>query len=106
MRFCNPAVISILIVASSCWGLSAQTPPVLDGRDGRQLLLENFRPQAALKVRHSSLKGAKFPAIDIHSHLKVRLKHSPEQLDAFVQVMDRQGITPSRHQTQNRRPEI
>lgn len=73
----------------------AQNPPAgqpLDGREGRQLLLENFRPQPLLKVPHTVLKGARFPAIDIHSHLKVRLKHSPEQLDAFVQVMDRQGI--------------
>src|SRR6188472_2327009 len=88
---------SLLVVVSAVFlslfgdALSAQ-PPVLDGRDGRQLLLENFRPQAALKVPHSNLKGAKFPAIDIHSHFKVRLKHSPEQLDAFVQLMDRQGI--------------
>jgi len=65
---------------------------LLDGREGRQLLLDNFRPQSTLKVPHTVLKGAKFPAIDVHSHFKVRLKHSPEQLDEFVRVMDRQRI--------------
>ncbi len=69
----------------------AQDPP-LDGREGRQLLLENFRPQLLLKVPQSRLRGAKFPAIDLHSHFRIRTKHSAEQLDAFVQVMDRQGI--------------
>jgi predicted TIM-barrel fold metal-dependent hydrolase len=91
-------MIPVVLVSSFTFrqpGAFAQTPspgPTLDGREGRQLLLENFRPQSLLKVPHTVLKGAKFPAIDIHSHLKVRLKHSPEQLDAFVQVMDRQGI--------------
>src|SRR5690349_8575457 len=84
-------IIFIMLLGGLGGSLYAQTPP-LDGRDGRQLLLENFRPQATLKVPQSNLKGAKFPAIDVHSHFKVRLKHSPEQLDAFVQVMDRQGI--------------
>jgi predicted TIM-barrel fold metal-dependent hydrolase len=82
--FCLPAVTAA----------QEKAPLVLplDGREGRQLLLENFRPQSQLKVAAHPSARARFPAIDIHSHFRIRLHHSPEQLDAFVQVMDRQGI--------------
>ncbi len=88
------AALTAIIFCSVSDLLAQEQPPptTLDGRDGRQLLLENFRPQSLLKVPATKLSGAKFPVIDIHSHFKVRLKHSPEQLDAFVQVMDRQNI--------------
>lgn len=69
--------------------LPAQEP--LDGRQGRQLLLENFRPQPTLKVSQTPLAQAKFPAIDVHTHFRLKLR-SAEQLDDFVQVMDRNNI--------------
>lgn len=87
----SPRLLIFLAVAFAVRICFAQDQP-LDGRDGRQLLLENFRPQSQLRVPFTKLAGAKFPAIDIHTHFRVRTKHSPEQLDAFVQVMDRQGI--------------
>src|SRR5688500_5606153 len=72
----------------------AQEPPnpPLDGQDGRPLALETFRPQSMLKVEEHHLTRAKFPVVDVHSHFFVRLRHSPEQLDAFVKVMDRNQI--------------
>ena len=69
---------------------AAQEP--LDGRDGRQLLLQNFRPQSMLKVEENHLPRAKFPVVDVHTHFFIRTRHSPEQLDAFVQTMDRNNI--------------
>ena len=89
MRWLIYLIVALLAFREA--DLLAQTPP-FDGREGRQLLLENFRPQATLQVPHSVLPGAKFRAIDIHSHFRIRLKHSPEQLDEFVKVMDRQRI--------------
>lgn len=70
---------------------AAQEPP-LDGRDGRQLLLERFRPKSQLKVAEHPLTKAKFPCVDVHVHPRIRLRHSPEELDNFVRVMDRQNI--------------
>jgi predicted TIM-barrel fold metal-dependent hydrolase len=69
--------------------LPAQEP--LDGREGRQLLLENFRPQPTLKVPQTSVTKARFPVIDVHTHFRLKLR-SEEQLDDFVKVMDRNGI--------------
>jgi predicted TIM-barrel fold metal-dependent hydrolase len=64
----------------------------LDGRDGRQLLLENFRPESMLKVEEHRLERAKFPVIDVHTHFRIRTRHSAEQRDAFVKLMDRNNL--------------
>ncbi|MAD79884.1 MAG: amidohydrolase [Planctomycetaceae bacterium] len=64
----------------------------LDGREGRDLLLSRFRPRSNLKVRQTLLTRAKFSVVDIHTHFRYRLKHSPEQLDEFVKLMDRNNI--------------
>lgn len=68
-----------------------EAAPPLDGREGRQLLLENFRPVPSLKVASQAPRQAKFPAIDLHTHFGLRFRTRAE-LDAFVQVMDRQQI--------------
>jgi len=64
----------------------------LDGREGRDLLLSRFRPKSNLKVASTLLTRAKLPVVDVHTHFRHRLKHSPEQLDAFVELMDRNQI--------------
>ncbi len=72
--------ISILWNSASLRGQSADLP------------LAEFRPQAALKVRHTDLKKAKIPVVDCHSHFKIRFKHDPSALDGFVQLMDRNNM--------------
>ena len=64
----------------------------LDGREGRNLLLENFRPQPALKVPEHRLAKAKFPVVDIHTHFRIKLKGGEKELDAFVKTMDENNI--------------
>jgi len=64
----------------------------LDGEDGRPLELGLFRPQAKLQVKPTLLTQAKYPAVDVHTHFRYRLRHSREQLDDFVAVMDRNNI--------------
>ena len=71
---------------------STTTPPPLNGRDGRDLTLENFRPQSMLAVPVHHLPRAKFPVVDVHVHPRIRLHHSPEQLDEFVRTMDAHNI--------------
>ena len=88
---------AVIILSLSSW---AQTKPPasdelqlpLDGRNGRQLLLENFRPKPMLKVDETHVQRAKFPVIDVHTHFGIRLRHSAEQRDAFVKLMDRNNI--------------
>jgi predicted TIM-barrel fold metal-dependent hydrolase len=73
------------------FGSQAVAQP-LDGREGRNLLLENFRPQPALKVPEHRLTKAKFPVIDVHTHFRIKLKGGEKDLDAFVKAMDENNI--------------
>ena len=51
-----------------------------------------YRPRVLIKAEEHALPRAKFPVVDVHTHLRIRTKHSPEQLDEFVKVMDRNQI--------------
>jgi predicted TIM-barrel fold metal-dependent hydrolase len=63
-------------------------PPPLDGREGRQLLLENFRPKSQLKVERHELTRAKFPVVDVHTHFGVKFRGGADELAAWVRLMD------------------
>ncbi|NNE00820.1 MAG: amidohydrolase [Pirellulaceae bacterium] len=64
----------------------------LDGQDGRELLLREFKPQSKLRVNSNQRTGAKFPVVDIHTHFHFRLRDNQQALDDFVAVMDRNQI--------------
>ncbi len=66
--------------------------PVLDGRDGRDLSVRNFAPVSQLKVASTSLTQARYPVVDVHTHLFYRLRHNEQALDDFVAMMDRNSI--------------
>ena len=73
----------------------AQTPSVsepLDGREGRGLLLKNFRPKPQLKVAQNLRTRAAFPVVDVHTHFFYKLRSSQQALDDYVAVMDRNRI--------------
>ena len=72
--------------------LSSPPAPGLDGRGGRDLLLRLYRPKPMSQVHRTPIAGAKFPVVDIHTHFRYRLRHSKEQLDDFVALMDRHNI--------------
>src|SRR5262245_17809238 len=69
-----PGSYSLWLVAGFFWFLPsfliAQGFPPLDGREGRGLLLENFRPRPMLKVAEHPLTHAKFPVVDVHTHFR------------------------------------
>ena len=64
----------------------------LDVRDGKGLLLRQFRPKSQLVVPMTDLRRAKFPVVDVHSHFFHRLKGNSSALDDFVRLMDRNNI--------------
>lgn len=64
----------------------------LDGRDGRELLLRNFRPQSKLIVPEHPRDAAAMPVVDVHTHFHYRMRGSDEALDDFVDLMDRNNI--------------
>lgn len=88
------AWLALLLVEA----VSAQEPPPpefqqpLDGREGRELLLRNFRPASKLKVASHLKTKAKFPVVDVHTHFRHKLRSSDQALDDFVAVMDRNQV--------------
>ncbi len=75
------------------WGAAlADEPAPLDGREGRDLSLDRFRPKPMLQVEEHLLPRARFPVVDVHVHPRIRLHHSTEALDDYVKLMDEQNI--------------
>ena len=56
------------------------------------LPLDQFQPRPMLRVLEHRLTQARFPAVDVHVHPRIRLENSPERLDEFVKLMDAQNI--------------
>ncbi|MGL4514074.1 MAG: amidohydrolase family protein [Lacipirellulaceae bacterium] len=81
------AALFLLMIAR---GVVATEP--LDGAEGRPLALENFRPKSQLRLPRTELRGARFPAVDVHVHPRVRFNHAPQLLDDFVRVMDAENV--------------
>ena len=79
--------IFISAVASSQTGKEP-----LDGKNGRPLALNQFRPRSSLVLPVNRPLRAKFPAVDVHVHPRYKMRHLPELLDDYVSVMDRQNI--------------
>ena len=92
--FNRPLWFGLFVFFATAHSFAQQSEP-LDGRDGRNLALDQFRPKSMLKVKRSEIHGARYPAVDVHSHFAFRLRGSAEQLDEYVQVMDRQNIAVS-----------
>ena len=62
------------------------------GVSGQSLPLADFRPEPQLRVPQTELQHARFPAVDVHTHFWIRLRHDPQQLHEFVKLMDRNHI--------------
>ncbi len=73
-----------LPVSSTAQAQSLQVELPLDGRQGRELLLRNFRPNSNLKVASHPKTHAKFPVVDVHTHFRYKLRSSDQALDDFV----------------------
>ncbi len=64
----------------------------LDGRDGRELLLRNFRPHSKLRVAQHPRAQARYAVVDVHTHFHHRLHGNEPALDDFVALMDRNRV--------------
>ena len=82
------ALIVLIFSIGPSWGQQE----LLDGRNGRNIALGNFRPKPSLKVRQTLLGQAQFPVVDVHTHFRSRLKHDLGKLDEYVQLMDKHNI--------------
>jgi predicted TIM-barrel fold metal-dependent hydrolase len=81
-----------VMAMSACLPAAEPDRPPLDGRDGHDLALDQFRPVPMLRVEEHAPPRAKFPVVDVHVHPRIRFHHAPQMLDAFVKLMDEQNI--------------
>jgi len=58
-------------------------------QDPTQLKLKDFKPQSIFRIPQTNVKKAKFPAIDMHSHVFAK---TDEELSKWVKTMDAAGI--------------
>jgi predicted TIM-barrel fold metal-dependent hydrolase len=57
-----------------------------------QLLLKDYRPQSIFKIPATPVEKARFPVIDVHSHVYAR---TPSQIAQWIQNLDAVGIEKS-----------
>lgn len=95
---CLRSVCLVVLVIS--WytrlGYSQDANPLdakpLDGRQGRELLLREFRPTPQLKVPETEITAASFPVVDVHTHMFFRQRHNEQALEDFVDLMNRNNV--------------
>lgn len=58
-------------------------------QDPMELKLKDFKPQSVFRIPVTNIKKAKFPAIDMHSHV---FAQTVEELARWVKTMDEAGI--------------
>ncbi len=54
-----------------------------------ELLLKDYRPQSIYQIPQTSVTRAKFPMIDMHTHVYAKTR---AQIDAWIKTMDEVGI--------------
>ena len=76
----------ILLLVVSC---TTEVFPANDQPIPETLLLKDFRPRSIYKVPQTTVKKARYPAIDMHGHAYTK---TPEQTSEWVRIMDETGI--------------
>jgi predicted TIM-barrel fold metal-dependent hydrolase len=67
-------------------------PPATQPEAKPGLALGDFHPETRLRVPGSTVTRAKFSVVDVHSHFRIKLRPTPNALDEFVDLMNRQNI--------------
>lgn len=83
---------AIAILATLLFTFAAMAEEPLDGKAGRPLALDEFRPRPTLVLPEHRRQRAKFPVIDVHVHMRLKLRPESGQLDEFVRLMNSQNI--------------
>ena len=102
IRFTAGLTIAVLLAVwtgpltgASPGDASADTAKPLDGENGRDLALDQFRPKSMLNVAEHPPARAKFQVVDVHTHPLIRLHGSAEALHDYVRLMDQHNIAVS-----------
>ena len=81
-------ILFLLLIQACCVARSQEGPSQLP-------TIDKFLPKSMLKSRSTDLRHARFPVVDIHSHMGLRLKGDRDALQKYIEVMDRNHIALS-----------
>ena len=93
MRFNSVASWLILLLVGGSQTVSSNGIAV--AQDFKVPKINEYFPQAKLVVKQTRLTQAKFPVVDVHTHLRFKLNRDQEALRAYAESMDRQNIAIS-----------
>ncbi|QEG40996.1 Amidohydrolase [Roseimaritima ulvae] len=89
-------LVVLLAMMATGWGQdtvpAAGEPPLLDGQDGRELLLREFRPRSLLRGNKTDVAQARYWTVDVHTHFFYKQRHNRQALADYVDLMDRNRI--------------
>src|SRR5688500_12090263 len=88
-------LLPALMAGAAPTDTTSDTAKPLDGEDGRDLALDQFRPKPMLKVAEHPLPQAKFCVVDVHTHPLARLHGSVDALRDHVRLMDQHNLAVS-----------
>ncbi len=74
------------VIASACMIATSS------GQDVNDLKLKNYRPESIYKIPVTNVTRAKYPAIDMHTHVYGR---TDEEIERWIKAMDACGIEKS-----------
>ncbi len=87
--------LMIFLLSALTVGTNGQAEEPFDGKEGRPLALDQFRPRSSLVLPENRPPRAKSPVLDAHLHPRLKSRRVPVLLDAYVRVMDSQNIAVS-----------
>lgn len=68
------------------YGVRVQSGPM------DSVLLKDYRPESSLVLPETRIEKARFPVIDAHAHTSMSRIQTPEDVDAWVKIMDQVGV--------------
>jgi uncharacterized protein len=89
MRDPSCATIALLALALAGAGVAGAQSPDAGGKRTDEILLKDYKPVSIHKVPVTTVRKARHPAIDMHSHPWAK---TPEDVDRWVKVMDEVGV--------------
>ena len=86
---CILCAAALLLAQTRKFGVTVQSGPM------DSILLKDYNPESSLVVPERTVAKARFPAVDVHSHPLMEGIRTPQDVAAWVRIMDEVGIETS-----------
>ncbi len=84
--------IQLLSLTIALVSAGQEISPEGSSAEVKEITIGNFKPVPNVVLPRGEISGAKFPVVDIHTHLHHRTRQDPTVLAAYVEVMNQNNI--------------